>query len=704
MDEMAEQTGLDLDTICFFLTASTYAITALAFICAFSVLRERYPMVYSHNVVTGVAPSRPGGSLFSWVMASMSLTSEEVIKCAGLDAAMMVEFSVLGARMMLLVGLPTLLVLAPLNAYFGAGHAAGKKINAISLANAEAGEWLDWVHAAMVWYVVSVVEVLIHGTRAQFLTRRYKWLRQLPDARANTIMVLGIPPELRTDDKLARFFNKIFSDVGTVKRAYVTRKTETLLPPWTQLKAAKASLCEAEATWKKNEELGKGRPMTGLSCFGLCGKVDSIDHFTEQVAELTEQVTTERKKVLDEVTSGTTSAHLGTGFVTFSHRIHRELALNIQRMYRKEGQLITWTPPQPQDILWMGLTLDPKARWAVNMVGFGLIIFLLLAYFPIVVGITGVALLIDAGPAQAIWAGVAPTLGMTIMNGFLPTLLIMIITACFPLKSMARVQHELQFWYFGFLVFLVLLAAAVGQNVLVFIKALIDRPTAIFGILADRMPSATTFYLNLVVLEWTSDAMNLLRLPELVKFLLWGQIYDEQKAKELSEPEDQDFNGIGARSARETILVAIGIVFCTLSPLIGIICSASLLLKRLVFGYLLVFAETRKPDLGGAFWVTKLQGLFAALFIYVAMMLGVLYRRSPMGGPTLLVAPLLVYVYWSMRKFETGFQWQRIPMCDVVDLGDLETTAGDEEEDADLEHPARKEPEGEYIQPELLQD
>jgi len=310
---------------------------------------------------------------------------------------------------------------------------------------------------------------------------------------------------------------------------------------------------------------------------------------------------------------------------------------------------------------------------------------------PLVVGITSVAELMDAGFLQPLWAGIAPTLGMTIMNSFLPTLLVLIITNCFPVKSMARVQHEVQFWYFTFLVFLVLLAAAVGQSVFLFIKTLVDTPFSIFAALADTMPNATTFYLNLVVLEWSGGAMQLLRLSELVKFLLWSQMFDEKKAKELSEPEDQDFSGIGARSARETITMAIGIVFCTLSPMIGVLCAASLALKRLVYGYLMVFAETRKPDLGGPYWVTQLQGLYVALIIYTVLMTGVLCRRSPMGGPALLAAPSIIYVLWSKQHFATGLQWERLPMCDVAELPDPEDGA-----------PLSRSEEGEYIQPELV--
>jgi len=612
--------------------------------------------------------------------------------CAGLDAEMFLEFTLLGLRLMLLIGLPMLLLLAPLNYFSGDGLAIESHLDKITIKNANSGGMVDWAHAFMVWYVVSVVEVSVYWTRASFLTRRYRWLRDLPNTIAHTVMLTGIPAELRTDQKLAQFFDRIFASPDLVKKTYVTRKTDTLLGPWMQLKAAREALSSAEATWTKNQELGLGRPTVGLSCFGLRGKVDSIDHYTEKIAELKPQVAEARRKVLDEVASGSTSAHLSTGFVTFHHRVHRELSLNVQNTYRKEGQMVTWTPPHPADTLWQGLEMDPKARKMVNYVGYLLMLLLLVAYLPLVMGITSVAKRINAGPLQPIWAGVVPTLGMTIMNSFLPTLLVLIITNCFPLRSMARVQHELQHWYFWFLVFLVLLAAAVGQSVFVFLETIARKPVSIFQILAESMPDAMTFYLNLMVLEWSADALHLLRLPELAKFLLWSRIFDEEKAKEMSEPEDQDFCGMGARSAQETIVLAIGIVFCTLSPLIGMLGCVAMALKRLVYGYLMVFAETKKQDLGGVFWVTKLHGVYVALIIYSMLMTGVLYFRSPWSGPSLLVAPSIIYVFYSMHNFEKGFQWERLPLCDVADL----------ENHSGREKPVdEEEAQGEYFQPEL---
>merc|ERR1719235_917522 len=151
--------------------------------------------------------------------------------------------------------------------------------------------------------------------------------------------------------------------------------------------------------------------------------------------------------------------------------------------------------------------------------------------------------------------------------------------------------------------------------------------------------------------------MNLTRYVILFKFLSFRKFYDEEEAREMSEPEDQDYYGIGSRSARFTINMVIALVYGTLSPPIGILALINFLVCRLVYGYLIPFAETKKADTGGAFFVAQLKHLFVGLGIYSVMMTGVLYGRAATSGPAWIAGPSIIYVVISAKKFETGFHW-----------------------------------------------
>merc|ERR1719329_1804186 len=182
------------------------------------------------------------------------------------------------------------------------------------------------------------------------------------------------------------------------------------------------------------------------------------------------------------------------------------------------------------------------------------------------------------------------------------------------------------------------------------------------------MPGATHFYMNFLVLQWMSHATNLTRISNIGKYLSFSKMYDEETALAKSEPEDQDYYGIGSRNARFTINMVIGIVYGTLSPPINLLSWIEFALCRLFYGYLIPFAEIRKPDLGGVFWVDCLKHLFSGTIIYCVVMIGVISGRAEMSGftPTCIVAPTLIYVIMSMRRFENAFNWEELPITKVV--------------------------------------
>jgi hypothetical protein len=308
---------------------------------------------------------------------------------------------------------------------------------------------------------------------------------------------------------------------------------------------------------------------------------------------------------------------------------------------------------------------------------------------PLVIGITNVAKVVNMGPLQPVWQGLAPTMGLQLMVAFLPTILLLIFRVFFTLKADAWSQAMLQNYYFWFQVVFVIMATAVGQDVKGFTDTLATDPFAIFGVMADTMPYATHFFMNFQVLQWVTHVMNILRYVTLAKYKALSQLFPEDKAKELAEPEDQDYYGIGSRSARWTIQMCIGIVFGTLSPPVSVLTFLNFAVVRVVYGYLIPFAETKKPDLGGVFWVSQLKHLFVGNIIYCILMIGVLAKRAANLGPMIIAAPSLGYVIWSMQRFKTQFNWEKLPFEELMldKVSDAKTP---------------RESLGTYVQPELM--
>jgi hypothetical protein len=272
------------------------------------------------------------------------------------------------------------------------------------------------------------------------------------------------------------------------------------------------------------------------------------------------------------------------------------------------------------------------------------------------------------------------------MISFLPTILLLIFRAFFTLKADVWAQSQLQTWYFIFQVVFVLCVTAISTNIQGVMTALVKDPFSVVSIMANSMPAATHFYMNYVVLQWGTHALNLVRYVMLGKFLIAQRLYEDEKAREMSEPEDQDYYGIGSRSARFTINMCIGIIYGTLSPPIPVLTYINFWLCRVIYGYLMPFAENKKEDLGGAFYVNSLHHLFVGNIIYVVLMSGVLYFRADSVVPAAIAASTMGLISFSMKKFRHKYVWEKLPLHEAVIGGE----------------PPKGKDEGVYRQPALV--
>jgi hypothetical protein len=449
---------------------------------------------------------------------------------------------------------------------------------------------------------------------------------------------------------------------GKVKSAYIVRDTGDLLAKVQSRALADQHLKEAQGQWEKAGKPAE-RPMVRASLMG--SKVDALDYYTGEIAQLTTEIKAQQAEVKQQMLARKLPVY-PNGFVQFNTRMDAEVAIRMDYS-RDRDEWVVSTPPDAADVRWHDFEQYQGKQGVKSFLGFSAVVGLYFAYLPLVIGITNVATAVDLGPLQPIWAGLAPTLGLQVMVSFLPTFLLLIFRAFFTLKADTWAQNKLQGWYFTFQVVFVILATAVGQNVADFMEKVGEDPFSTPIIMAMKMPAATHFYMNFLVLQWVAHCQNILRLSNLFKFKLFSRILPEDEALAKAELEDQDYYGMGSRSARFTINMAIGIVFGTLSPPINVLTWINFAVCRVVYGYLIPFAETKKGDLGGVFWVHQLKHLFVANIIYCILMGGVLCVRATSWGPCVIATPSLIYVIWSMKRFDVAFSWEYLPYEDVVE-------------------------------------
>jgi hypothetical protein len=657
------------DGLAFITAAVTNAFMVLVCVASFMWLRTRYPMTYQNNLAMNTSPLDciPECS-WGWMKASWRVTTEQAMANVGLDQAMLLEFTHLGMRVTALIGIPMFCIMGPINCFFGGHNAGPDHLSYFSFGNVVNGSDLYWIHALVVWAVVFAVQTSVYKAQRNFLPLRFKWLRELSNPRASTILVEGIPDDYQSDGELKVFFNKMFGGSDKVTSAYVVRSAPVLEAAWNSKEAKKQALEKARFKARQPNAVDADR--------------EGVVQLQDELAMIEKEVAAEQMKVKSKAsTIGSDGYYASAGFVTFKDRSDAVLALNAQIGHDSDEWEVE-VPPQPSSVLYNDLQQGAHASAAFTLLGYALTAGLYMLYMPAVIGITQIAVTIDMGALQPLWMGFAPTLGLQFMIAFLPTFLILIFRICFKLKDDAWAQQMLQKWLFLFQVVFVILVTAIGGSMMEFLDTLVEKPFAIFALLGQTMPQATHFYMNYLALQWPTHTMVLMRYVPLSKWYFFRTFFDDETARQMSEPEDQDYYGIGARSCRMSIALCIAVIYGTLSPPMNVLAFVEFFICRISYGYLIPFAESKKPDLGGVFWVQQLRHVFIGNIIYCIVMTGVLLGRAKTSGPGIIAAASLPYVIWSMKRFEM-FSWQNLPFKDLMDS----TTAGKQKPDS-----------GEYVQ------
>lgn len=638
---------------------------------AFCVLSRRYPRVYCDNAgksyrtkvgsETGEIAKilEPPEGWLGWISRSWYFPAEDVEGIAGLDGAMFIEFQDLALRLLVRIGIPVV-SMCPLHFFLGGNVEHLDKLSQLGMnhiADLIDHQWLYWVHAGLVWWVCIVTVRELFRAQEKFVAKRYAWLSHMPRPRSTTILVESIPDEYCDDKKLKEYFQSLhLFTADKIEDVHVVRRTYKLMCAVDEYNSYKQSLEDA-----KEEKI---EPKSREECPCLTSGM-TIDEIQKELEKSAKKVKAAREKA---------QGHTCNAFVTFKDELDAALALCL-KVQGDEYIFMMSTPPHPADIIYGDLFNDPHAVWVQSLLGHACLLGLFFGFVPIILAISSIINLtilerhfpfikdvLALHPSLPPLAeGVVASAALTMFMSFLPTIMMIIFNSFFYLKAGQWAQQRLQMWYFWFQVIFILLITAVGSSLWDTAMELVNHPTMIFELLAFRLPSSTHFYLNFMGFQCIVHVLNLCRYMNLVKFKAFYTVFSEDRAKELSEPEDQDYYGIGARSARHTINLVIAIVYCSLCPLITVLTGINFLIGRVVYSYLIVFAETRKPDLGGHFWVQSLRHIQHGLLLYVTLMIGVLSNRALSFGPTVVVAPALVYVVGSYFRFHSAFNWEYMP-------------------------------------------
>mmetsp|Transcript_69528 Transcript_69528/g.197120 ORF Transcript_69528/g.197120 Transcript_69528/m.197120 type:complete len:834 (+) Transcript_69528:112-2613(+) len=672
-----------------------WVVMASAYLTAFTIFRHLFPEIvtfYTTNMAgKNRVPVSVPPSIFGWVKPTASISRlKDLWKIIGLDQTMALQFPDLCLKICLYVAAPMIFITVPVNYFVDEGSDDLDFLSQLGTANlGQSDSYLWWAHAGIVWIVVAIVCRLISDAEVAFVEKRFAWMKALPEPRATTLMVENIPAEYQSDAKLLEIFAETLSE-DEVKSAHTVKVVRTLK----KLVAKSDGLANKrkKATFKNKQEEGGERELVMETRTGESR--DAETYFGEEERKLDEQIQAERQKVLREA-ERVGGVNTSTGFVTFRSQSSVAAAYSA-RVTKRTDEFVMSFPPDPEHVHYDNLCKDPDRQEFYTFLGYGAIFFIFFFFLFVITSIVTFSgwlqTLDELAWAKGILQAVAGPLVYQTVVGFLPTIFRLIFETFWVCPSEPYVQGLLYRWYFWFLYVFVLFMSVIGSNPILTAQALAKAPESIPTVIADKLPNVSNFYVSLIILQVSTHLLNMVRHVPLMKYLGFRAVYGKKDGKKMAEPEDQDYYGVGSRSARWINTMMIGIVYCQIQPILLVYAAVHFLVCKFVYGHLIVFAETRKSDIGGGIFQDQLYHLHLGLATYIVLMTGYLMNRSVTRyiadvpiSPAIISFLSLFYLVRSARKMSNVD-------CEVLPRREVPKEAQLRNRDDTVS----------YIQPELL--
>ena len=461
----------------------------------------------SHRSPAPYSPDQP------WWRAAWELSDEETLRCVGLDTYMFLRFLRLGARICY-VGSLLACVLIPV---YATGEARGKdteQFNQLTLARVEEESHRLW-GTLLSWYIF--VGFCIHEFLVEwklYAKNRYDFLARgdpdIPVEYRYAVRVEEIPFDLRSEEKLFEFFDKLFP--GKVRKVIPYLKVPDLQKLVDKRLAECISFEKAVAFTKAKPD--KPRPMvtvTKSTCALTGEKRDAIDHHSQQVERLNTEIDEERARLSKKngVPEGEErDDSCGVAMVIFTSLRAKQAAVQCQ-LTNDIDKLNVFAAPDPRAVIWNNITtplpqqkvlsIQAAAFWTV-----GILFWTVPIGF--VASISNLASILDTIGVDDVdqnsgWyglvSGLLPVIALAVFMAILYMAIVGVATHFIKLKSKSEVDAYALYWHqlFQFTNLGLLLVSGSLFNQL---DKMLDDVSSLASTIADAMPGASIIFVNMI--------------------------------------------------------------------------------------------------------------------------------------------------------------------------------------------------------------
>lgn len=332
----------------------------------FSLMRPHNSIVYAPKMKHADdehAPPPLGKGIFSWLGPLWKTNEDDLVRLAGLDAAVFMRFTLMCRNIFLVLSVLGCSILLPV--YLNKSAKFGTDL-----------EWVMTFTPLKLWgepyWALVAVGWLFNLVICGFLWWNYRKILQLrrtyfespgyqSSLHARTLMLIDIPKKLGTDEGIARIIDNV-APSSSFSRTAVARNVKILPQLISQHEQTVRQLEQVLAKYLKDPqnlpaERPKCEPSKKDRSYGTYAKgqkVDAIEYLTERIKQLELEI----KEVRSTIDKRNTMSY---GFASYSDISETHSIAYAARKKKPQGAIIRLAP-RPNDIIWDNMPLSPATR------------------------------------------------------------------------------------------------------------------------------------------------------------------------------------------------------------------------------------------------------------------------------------------------------------------------------------------------------
>ncbi|WWC85304.1 uncharacterized protein L201_000166 [Kwoniella dendrophila CBS 6074] len=375
----------------------------------------------------------------------------------------------------------------------------------------------------------------------------------------------------------------------------------------------------------------------GLGFLGIGQKVDAIDWARKEIVHCTIELEKSRKQLDKDIESpGTDADHyppLNSAFIHFNQQIAAHMAAQCLTHNQPYTMAARFTEQSPQNVIWRNLSLNPYERRVRQGLSWAASVGLIIAWAT-PVAFVGILSNIKKLTDQFHWLrwidgdSFGKHLLQGIISGILPPVLLAVLMAVLPIvlrqllafegiPSKTGVELALMTRYFVFLVIHTFIVVTLTSGLVSSAQEFIKNPGSVATTLASQMPTASTFFITLVLTQFTGTMGTLLQIVSLVLYYVKIILFGGSPRSVYKSRYNLNTQNWGTTFPGITVYAVIMIAYCIISPIINGFGAAFFLFAYLVYKYLYIWAYDQPPetDTGGLFFPKAVTHLFVGMYI-----------------------------------------------------------------------------------------